>query len=112
MKLNNSTFFVEGYIEEKLIGDRILANHYYGAYADYYGDEGYFHYLDQGIFQYSKDEQGNVSVNNCKSLKNIPMSEFFYTTYVFYRLRNKWKTTTTDYIYSSTNSELGAMIIV
>ena len=110
LKLKNSTFVVENYIEEKLIDDKILANHYYGPYAEYYGDEGFFHYLDQGIFSYTKDDEDNVTVKDCRSLKNVPFSTFFCTTYDFYKLRNKWKATTTDYVYSSTNAELGAMI--
>lgn len=110
LKLKNSTFYVEDYIEEKLIGDSILANHYYGKFAEYYGDEGYFHYLDQGIYQYQKDDEGHIEITNCKSLKNIAMSEFFYTTYEFYKLRSKWKVTNTSYVYSSTNAELGAVI--
>ena len=38
------------------------------------------------------------------------MSEFFYTTYDFYKLKSKWRATTTNYTYSSTNAELGALI--
>ena len=111
LKLKNSTFFVEDYIEEKLINDKILANRYFGNFAEYYGDSGYFHYLDQGIYEYEINQEGQIIVGDCKSLnKDTPMSEFFYTTYEFYTLKSKWRSTSTNYLYTSTNKDLGAVI--
>jgi len=110
LKLKNSTFFVENYIEEKLIGDKMLVNHYYGSFAEG-GDDGYFQYLDQGMYKYSKDKDGNIIVGDCQTLnKDTLMSEFFYTTYDLYSLKNKWKEAEEEFTYISTNAELGGII--
>lgn len=111
LKLKNSTFFVDGYIEEKLIGDEILANHYYGNFAAN-GDDGYFRYLDQGLYKYKVDEQGNIIVDECKSInKDTLITEFFYTTYDLVDYKSKWKATDEPYVYTSTNAALGELVI-
>ncbi len=84
-------------------------NRYFGKFAGL--DDGYFQYLDQGMYNYTFDQDGQIVIGDCKTLnKDTKMSEFFYTTYDLYQVKGNWKTTTTDYIYSSTNANLGAVI--
>ena len=111
LTLKNSTFFVEDYIEEKMIGDEILFNQYYGRFAEYYNDEGYFVYLDQGIYYYEVDEENNIAIGDCQTLnKNSTISEFFQTPYDFYNLRKEWKVTDEDFVFATTNRYVGEII--
>ena len=109
LNLKNSTYVDEEYIEQKLIGDKILANHYYGKFADQ-GDDGYVVYLDQGLYKYSKNDI-SIEIGDCKSLsKDTRICEFFYTTYDLLDYKSKWKATSEDFVYTSTNLDLGGLI--
>ena len=109
LNLKNSTYVDEEYIEQKLIGDKILANHYYGKFADQ-GDDGYVVYLDQGLYKYSKNDI-SIEIGDCKSLsKDTRICEFFYTTYDLLDYKSKWKATSEDFVFTSTNLDLGGLI--
>lgn len=109
LKLKNSTYVDEEYIEQKLIGDKILANHYYGKFADQ-GDDGYVVYLDQGLYKYSKNDI-SIEIGDCKSLsKDTRICEFFYTTYDLLDYKSKWRATSEDFVFTSTNLDLGGLI--
>lgn len=109
LKLKNSTYVDEEYIEQKLIDDKILANHYYGKFAEQ-GDDGYIVYLEQGLYKYSKNDV-SIEIGDCKSLsKDTRICEFFYTTYDLLDYKSKWKATNEDFIFTSTNLDLGGLI--
>ena len=109
LKLKNSTYIDEEYIEQKLIGDKILANHYYGKFATQ-GDDGYVVYLDQGLYKYSINDT-SIEIGDCKSLnKNTRICEFFYTTYDLLDYKSKWKATNEDFVFTSTNLDLASLI--
>lgn len=109
LKLKNSTFVDEAYIEQKLVNEKILTNHYLGKFASQ-KDDGYISYLNQGLYHYEKDESG-VHVGDCKSLNaSTTVTEFFYTTYDLLSYKSKWKATDEDYVFTSTNVDLSGLI--
>ena len=109
LKLKNSTFIDETYIEQKLVNEKILTNHYLGKFASQ-KDDGYISYLNQGLYHYEKDESG-VRVGDCKSLNaTTTVTEFFYTTYDLLSYKSKWKATDEDYVFTSTNVDLSGLI--
>ena len=109
LKLKNSTFIDETYIEQKLVNEKILTNHYLGKFASQ-KDDGYVSYLNQGLYHYEKDESG-VHVGDCKSLNaSTTVTEFFYTTYDLLSYKSKWKVTDEDYVFTSTNVDLSGLI--
>ena len=109
LKLKNSTFIDETYIEQKLVNEKILTNHYLGKFASQ-KDDGYISYLNQGLYHYEKDESG-VRVGDCKSLNaTTTVTEFFYTTYDLLSYKSKWKATNEDYVFTSTNVDLSGLI--
>lgn len=110
LKLKNCTLVAEEYIEEKLIGEKMLINHYLGKFSDFLEDDGCFAYLDQGIYRYVKDSSG-IKITKCDSVNpNTKITELYYTTYDLLSFRSKWKTTTQDYIFTSTNKDLCKII--
>ena len=107
--LKNSTLIDENYIEQKFIEGNILTNHYFGKFAEQ-GDDGYCKYLDQGLYHFNFIEDG-IEIDRCKTVSNdIDMCEFFYTTYDLKDFKSKWKKTTDDFIYTSTDKELSVLI--
>ena len=109
LALKNSTLIDENYIEQKLIEGNILTNHYFGKFAEQ-GDDGYCKYLDQGLYHFNFIEDG-IEIDRCKTVSNdIDMCEFFYTTYDLKDFKTKWKKTTDDFVYTSTDKELSVLI--
>ena len=109
LALKNSTLIDENYIEQKFIEGKILTNHYFGKFAEQ-GDDGYCKYLDQGLYHFNFIEDG-IEIDRCKTVNNdIDMSEFFYTTYDLKDFKSKWKKTTDDFVYTSTEKELSVLI--
>lgn len=110
LRLKNSTYVAENYIEEKLINGKILTNKYFGTYATRQYDDGYVVYLDQGLYHYSKVGD-DILIDECKSInKETRIFDYFYTTYDLLSYRNRWKTTSEDYVFTSTNDELAEII--
>lgn len=109
LALKNSTLIDENYIEQKFIEGKILTNHYFGKFAEQ-GDDGYCKYLDQGLYHFNFIEDG-IEIDRCKTVNNdIDMSEFFYTTYDLKDFKSKWKKTTDDFVYTSTEKEISVLI--
>lgn len=109
LALKNSTLIDENYIEQKFIEGRILTNHYFGKFAEN-GDDGYCKYLDQGLYHFNFVDDG-IEIDRCKTVnKDIDMCDFFYTTYDLKDFKNKWKKTTDDFVYTSTDKELSVLI--
>ena len=109
LALKNSTLIDENYIEQKFVDGKVLANHYYGKFAEQ-GDDGYCAYLDQGLYHFNFVENG-IEIDRCKTVnKDIDMCEFFYTTYDLKDFKNKWVKTSKDFIYTSTDKELSVLI--
>ena len=109
LALKNSTLIDENYIEQKFIEGNILTNHYFGKFAEQ-GDDGYCKYLDQGLYHFNFVEDG-IEIDRCKTVSNdIDMCEFFYTTYDLKDFKSKWKKTTDDFIYTSTEKEISVLI--
>ena len=109
LALKNSTLIDENYIEQKFIEGRILTNHYFGKFAER-GDDGYCHYLDQGLYHFNFVENG-IEIDRCKTVnKDIDMCDFFYTTYDLKDFKTKWKKTTDDFVYTSTEKEISVLI--
>lgn len=109
LALKNSTLIDENYIEQKFIEGKILTNHYFGKFAEQ-GDDGYCKYLDQGLYHFNFIEDG-IEIDRCKTVSNdIDMCEFFYTTYDLKDFKSKWKKTTDDFIYTSTEKEISVLI--
>ena len=107
--LKNSTLIDENYIEQKFIEGKILTNHYFGKFAEQ-GDDGYCKYLDQGLYHFNFIEDG-IEIDRCKTVNNdIDMCEFFYTTYDLKDFKSKWKKTTDDFVYTSTEKEISVLI--
>lgn len=107
--LMNSTLIDENYIEQKFIEGNILTNHYFGKFAEQ-GDDGYCKYLDQGLYHFNFVEDG-IEIDRCKTVSNdIDMCEFFYTTYDLKDFKSRWKKTTDDFIYTSTEKEISVLI--
>ena len=107
--LKNSTLIDENYIKQKFIEGKVLTNHYFGKFADQ-GDDGYCKYLDQGLYHFNFIEDG-IEIDRCKTVSNdIDMCEFFYTTYDLKDFKTKWKKTTDDFIYTSTEKEISVLI--
>lgn len=107
--LKNSTLIDENYIEQKFIEGNILTNHYFGKFAEQ-GDDGYCKYLDQGLYHFNFVEDG-IEIDRCKTVSNdIDMCEFFYTTYDLKDFKSRWKKTTDDFIYTSTEKEISVLI--
>ena len=110
LRLKNSTYVAENYIEEKLINGKILTNKYFGTYATRQYDDGYVVYLDQGLYHYSKVGD-DILIDECKSInKETRIFDYFYTTYDLLSYRNRWKTTSEDFVFTSTNDELAEII--
>ncbi len=109
LALKNSALIDENYIEQKFIEGRILTNHYFGKFAEN-GDDGYCKYLDQGLYHFNFVDDG-IEIDRCKTVnKDIDMCDFFYTTYDLKDFKNKWKKTTDDFVYTSTDKELSVLI--
>ena len=109
LALKNSTLIDENYIEQKFIEGRILTNHYFGKFAEN-GDDGYCKYLDQGLYHFNFVDDG-IEIDRCKTVnKDIDMCDFFYTTYDLKDFKTKWKKTTDDFVYTSTDKELSVLI--
>lgn len=109
LALKNSTLIDENYIEQKFIEGNILTNHYFGKFADQ-GDDGYCKYLDQGLYHFNFIEDG-IEIDRCKTVSNdIDMCGFFYTTYDLKDFKSKWKKTTDDFVYTSTEKEISVLI--
>ncbi len=109
LALKNSTLIDENYIEQKFIEGKVLTNHYFGKFADQ-GDDGYCKYLDQGLYHFNFIEDG-IEIDRCKTVSNdIDMCEFFYTTYDLKDFKSKWKKTTNDFVYTSTEKEVSVLI--
>ena len=109
LSLKNSTLVDEAYIEEKMIGDEYLLNHYYGKFAAN-GDDGYVVYKDQGLFKYTIENDAPV-IGDCKSInKETKITDFFYTTYDLALLKNKWTYSGTGYVFTSDAPELSELI--
>lgn len=109
LALKNSTLIDENYIEQKFIEGNILTNHYFGKFAEQ-GDDGYCKYLDQGLYHFNFIEDG-IEIDRCKTVSNdIDMCEFFYTTYDLKDFKSKWKKTTDDFVYTSTEKEISVLI--
>lgn len=107
--LKNSTLIDENYIEQKFIEGKVLTNHYFGKFAEQ-GDDGYCKYLDQGLYHFNFIEDG-IEIDRCKTVNNdIDMCNFFYTTYDLKDFKTKWKKTTDDFIYTSTEKEISVLI--
>ncbi|MBP3732868.1 MAG: hypothetical protein J6I84_06455 [Bacilli bacterium] len=107
--LKNSTLIDENYIEQKFIEGNVLTNHYFGKFAEQ-GDDGYCKYLDQGLYHFNFIEDG-IEIDRCKTVNNdIDMCEFFYTTYDLKDFKTKWKKTTDDFVYTSTEKEISVLI--
>lgn len=107
--LKNSTLIDENYIEQKFIEGKILTNHYFGKFAEQ-GDDGYCKYLDQGLYHFNFIEDG-IEIDRCKTVnKDIDMCDFFYTTYDLKDFKTKWKKTTDDFVYTSTEKEISVLI--
>ena len=108
--LKNSTLIDEECFEQKIIDDKILTNHYFGANAEYYGDDGYCQYLDQGLFHFDIVENG-IEIDRCKTPnKDIGICEYFYTTYDLKEIKDSWKKTANDFVYTSTKQEVSVLI--
>jgi len=109
LALKNSTLIDENYIEQKFIEGKILTNHYYGRFAEQ-GDDGYCQYLDQGLYHFNFVENG-IEIDRCKTVnKDVDMCDFFYTTYDLKDFKAKWKKTTNEFVYTSTDKELSVLI--
>ena len=109
LALKNSTLIDENYIEQKFIEGKILTNHYFGKFAEQ-GDDGYCKYLDQGLYHFNFIEDG-IEIDRCKTVNNdIDMCEFFYTTYDLKDFKSKWKKTSDDFVYTSTEKEVSVLI--
>ena len=109
LALKNSTLIDENYIEQKFIEGKILTNHYYGKFAEQ-GDDGYCQYLDQGLYHFNLVENG-IEIDRCKTVnKDVDMCDFFYTTYDLKNFKAKWKKTTNEFVYTSTDKELSVLI--
>lgn len=109
LALKNSTLVDENYIEQKIIDSKVLTNHYFGKFASQ-GDDGYLLYLDQGLYHYTLN-QNDIRLDDCKSLnKDTNICEFFYTTYDFLSVKSKWKKTSDNLVYTS--SDLGVSEII
>ena len=109
LALKNSTLIDENYIEQKFLEGNILTNKYFGKFANQ-GDDGYCKYLDQGLYHFNFIEDG-IEIDRCKTVNNdIDMCEFFYTTYDLKDFKTKWKKTTDDFIYTSTEKEISVLI--
>lgn len=109
LALKNSTLIDENYIEQKLIEGNVLTNHYFGKFAEQ-GDDGYCKYLDQGLYHFNFIEDG-IEIDRCKTVSDdIDMCEFFYTTYDLKDFKSKWKKTTDDFVYTSTEKEISVLI--
>lgn len=107
--LKNSTLIDENYIEQKFIEGNVLTNHYFGKFAEQ-GDDGYCKYLDQGLYHFNFIEDG-IEIDRCKTVNNdIDMCEFFFTTYDLKDFKTKWKKTTDDFVYTSTEKEISVLI--
>ncbi len=110
LRLKNSTLIDEECFEQKIIDDKILTNHYFGANAEYYGDDGYCQYLDQGLFHFNIVENG-IEIDRCKTPnKDIGICEYFYTTYDLKEIKDSWKKTANDFVYTSTKQEVSVLI--
>jgi hypothetical protein len=110
LRLKNSTLIDEECFEQKIIDDKILTNHYFGANAEYYGDDGYCQYLDQGLFHFDIVENG-IEIDRCKTPnKDIGICEYFYTTYDLKEIKDSWKKTANDFVYTSTKQEVSVLI--
>ena len=108
--LKNSTLIDEECFEQKIIDDKILTNHYFGANAEYYGDDGYCQYLDQGLFHFNIVENG-IEIDRCKTPnKDIGICEYFCTTYDLKEIKDSWKKTANDFVYTSTKQEVSVLI--
>lgn len=108
--LKNSTLIDEECFEQKIIDDKILTNHYFGANAEYYGDDGYCQYLDQGLFHFDIVENG-IEIDRCKTPnKDIGICEYFFTTYDLKEIKDSWKKTANDFVYTSTKQEVSVLI--
>ena len=109
LALKNSTLIDENYIEQKFLEGSILTNKYFSKFANK-GDDGYCKYLDQGLYHFNFIEDG-IEIDRCKTVnKDIDMCEFFYTTYDLKDFKNKWKKTSNEYVYTSTDKELSVLI--
>lgn len=103
---------MEDYIEEKMISDEILCEHYLGRFTEYYHDEGHFVYFDQGMYDYEIVE-GNIEITNCKTLnKDTKITEFFITAYDLCLDADKWSVTNEDFVFTSKSAALGETITV
>ncbi len=110
LRLKNSTLIDEECFEQKIIDDKILTNHYFGANAEYYGDDGYCQYLDQGLFHFDIVENG-IEIDRCKTPnKDIGICEYFCTTYDLKEIKDSWKKTANDFVYTSTKQEVSVLI--
>ena len=99
----------ENYIKQTLLGDNILANHYYGKFATQ-PDDGYIFIDNQGLFHYEivNDE---LVVGDCKSIDSkTKISDYFLTSYDLKDLKQYWKETKDKYVYSCSNAEVGELI--
>ena len=108
--LKNSTLIDEECFEQKIIDGKILTNHYFGANAEYYGDDGYCQFLDQGLFHFNIVENG-IEIDRCKTPnKDIGICEYFCTTYDLKEIKDSWKKTANDFVYTSTKQEVSVLI--
>ena len=109
LALKNSTLIDENYIEQKFIEGKILTNHYYGKFAEQ-GDDGYCQYLDQGLYHFNFVENG-IEIDRCKTVnKDVDMCDFFYTTYDLKDFKTKWKKTSNEFVYTSSEKEVSVLI--
>lgn len=109
LALKNSTLLDENYIEQKIIDNKVLTNHYFGKFASQ-GDDGYLLYLDQGLYHYTLN-QNDIRLDDCKSLnKDTNICEFFYTTYDFLSVKSKWKKTSDNLVYTSSDLAVSEII--
>ena len=108
LKLKNSTLIAEGYIEQKIIDDKIMTNHYL---KEQFGkDNGFFLYLNQGLFSYTLEEN-NVVVGECRSVNAATrITEYFYTTYDLFEYKRKWKSTSEPYVFETENQNVSGLI--
>ena len=99
----------ENYIKQTLLGDNILANHYYGKFAEQ-PDDGYIFIDNQGLFHYEiiNDE---VVIGDCKSIDpKTKICDYFLTSYDLKDLKKYWKEGIEDYTYFCNNSSVGELI--
>lgn len=109
LQLKNSTLIDETYIEQKIINDRALTNHYYGKFASQ-NDDGYFMYHDQGLYHYSIIEN-EIVIDNCSSVnsKTSPC-EYFCTAHDFLTYKEAWKPSKEDYVFTTKDEAVGDLI--